>query len=153
MPKQQLLDDIEKTWTAFQASYEGLTPGQMQQPGVAGEWSVRDIFAHVTTWEEESLKHLPLIAAGERPGRYKELYGGIDAFNAQMTAAKRELPLDEVLRQLEATHGRLVEYIAAAPYSQFASGTRCRRRLGWDSYKHYPQHEQAIREWRGRLGI
>ncbi len=153
MSKQKLLDKLESTWSAFRASWEGLSPEQMEQPGVAGEWSVKDILAHVTTWEEESLKHLPLIAAGERPGQYRQLYGGIDAFNAQMAAAKQGLTLAEVLRQLDETHGRLVDYVDAAPYSQFNSKTRCRRRLGWDSYLHYPHHELAIREWRARQGI
>jgi hypothetical protein len=35
-----------------------------------GEWSVKDILAHVTTWEEEALKYLPLILTGGRPPRY-----------------------------------------------------------------------------------
>ena len=33
----------------------------MSEQGVTGSWSVKDIIAHVTTWEEEALKHLPLI--------------------------------------------------------------------------------------------
>lgn len=153
MSNQKLLDKIEKVWAALRASCEGLTPDQMEQPGVGGDWSVKNILSHVTTWEEESLKHLPVIAAGETPPSYKRQYGGIDAFNAQMIAEKRALPLDEVLRQLDATHRRLIDYIAAAPDEQFASKTRCRRRLGWDSYNHYPHHEKTIREWRAAQGI
>ena len=153
MTNQKLLDKIEATWIAFLASFEGLTPAQMEQPGAAGDWSVKDILAHVTTWEAESLTHLPVIAAGEKTPSYRRVYGGIDAFNAQMVAAKRALPLDEVLRQLETTHRQLVDYVATAPDGQFGSKTRCRTRLGWDSHKHYPHHEQAIREWRTQAGI
>lgn len=153
MNNQKLLDKIAATWAAFQASYAGLTPEQMTQGGAAGEWSIKDILAHVTTWEAESLRELPVIARGEKAGSYRKLYGGIDAFNAQMNAAKRDLSLAEVLRQLNETHRRLVEYVAASPTEQFNSKSRGRRRLGWDSYLHYPHHEQAIRAWRESLGI
>jgi hypothetical protein len=153
MNNQKLLALIDKTWTALLSSYEGLTPEQMEQPGASGEWSVKDILAHVTTWEAESLEHLPRMARGEKNASYRNLYGGIDAFNALMTERKKDLPLDEVLRQLAETHGRLVEYVGTAPDEQFASKNRCRARLGWDSHKHYPVHEQAIRAWRAARGI
>lgn len=150
MDKQTLLGKIERAWTGFQASYAGLAPEQMLTPGAAGAWSVKDILAHVTTWEEEALKNLPLILAGQRTGRYKDLYGGIDAFNDQMTERKAALSLSEVLDQLDVTHRRLVETIGAAPDVEFLTETRFRRRIRWDTYSHYPHHEKNIREWRDR---
>ena len=151
MDKQKLLSRIEEAWNAFQESYAGLSPSQMHAPGAAGTWSVKDILAHVTTWEEEALKNLPLILAGERTARYKDQYGGIDAFNDQMAERKRELSLGNVLHELEMTHQRLLAYIAAAPESQFITETRFRRRIRWDTYSHYPHHENAIRAWRATL--
>src|SRR5437016_14026931 len=53
-----------------------------------GDWSVKEILAHVTIWEEEALKYLPLIINGEKPPRYGQ-YGGLDAFNAQMIEQKK----------------------------------------------------------------
>jgi hypothetical protein len=146
--KQTLLGKIDQAWNSFQDSYAGLTPGQMQAPGAAGNWSVKQILAHVTTWEEEALKNLPLILAGQRTPRYKDQYGGIDAFNDLMAERKRDLTLDDVLHQLEMTHQRLLDYIALAPDDQFDTETRFRRRIRWDTYSHYPHHEKSIREWR-----
>ena len=51
---------------------------------MAGGWSIKDIIAHVTTWEGEALTHLPRILAGEKSPRYSVTYGGIDAFNAYL---------------------------------------------------------------------
>lgn len=48
---------------AFQDSYVGLSAPEMMEPGVTGDWSMRDILAHVATWEEEALKCLPSPAA------------------------------------------------------------------------------------------
>ena len=146
MDKQRLLKQLEKAWTALKESYDGLSDSQLTEPGVMDHWSVRDILAHVTTWEEEALKYLPLILTGGRPPRYIQ-YGGIDAFNAQMTEQKRGLPLSEVLRQLDETHRRLIDYIQGVPEEHFTRETPFRHRLRLDTYSHYPLHARAIQQW------
>ena len=98
MNTRQLLERLDRAWTEFEASYAGLSEAQLLTPGVQGQWSVRDIIAHVTWWEEEALEHLPLVRDGGRPPRYSVRYGGINAFNALMTERRRHLPLAEVLR-------------------------------------------------------
>ena len=151
MTRQQLLERLETAWTAFKESYAGLTDAQLTAAGVMGEWSVKEILAHVTTWEEEALKALPVIATGGKTPRYFQ-YGGIDGFNARMSEQKRSLALAEVKRQLVETHQRLLAYLEAAPNEYFARETRFRHRLRLDTYSHYPLHTKAIREWRERAG-
>jgi hypothetical protein len=151
MDRQQLLKQLDVKWMALKESYAGLSESQMTKPGVTGDWSVKEILAHVSVWEEEALKHLPLILKGGRPPRYSITYGGIDAFNALMMEQKRGLSLSDVLRQLDETHHRLIDYIQSAPEEQFTSDTRFRRRLRLDTYSHYPIHTKAIQEWRQQL--
>lgn len=121
------------------------------KPGVTGDWSVRDILAHVSTWEEEALTHLPLILEGGTPPRYSVKYGGIDAFNARMTAQKASLSLAAVRRQLDETHRRLIDFVQRAPEDQLGGESRFRRRLRLDAYGHYPLHAEAIRQWRRKI--
>ncbi len=148
MDRSQLLKRLDKAWEAFKESYAGLSDSELMEPGVTGDWSVRDIIAHVTRWEEEALTHLPLILDGGKPPRYSVTYGGIDAFNAQTTEQKRNLSLSEVLRQQDDTHRRLIDFIQSAPEDQFIRETRFRHRLWLDTYSHYPKHAEAIRKWR-----
>ena len=150
MKKPQVIDKLEAAYRDFTESYAGLSDAQMLAPGVTGEWSVKDLLAHVTWWEEEALKHLPGILRGVRPPRYSVLYGGIDAFNAKMTAEHQALSLGEARRQAADVHRRLVEYLQTIPDEQFASETRFRRRLKLDTYGHYLLHAAAIRAWRSR---
>jgi hypothetical protein len=152
MDRQLLLKQLDKAWTAFQESYAGLPGSQLVETGLAGEWSIKDILAHVTTWEEEAIKYLPLILRGEQLPRYSTMYGGIDAFNAQMVEQKRSLSLAEVRRQMEETHQRLVAYVQTAPEEQFKRETRFRRRLRFDTYSHYAEHTRMIDAWRSRSG-
>jgi hypothetical protein len=150
MDRHQLLKRLDRAWGALVDSFAGLSEPQLTKPGVVGDWSVKDILAHVTTWEEEALKYLPLILQGGSPPRYSTTYGGIDAFNAQMTERKRGLSLSEVRKQMDQTHRRLIDYVQSASEEQFVRETRFRRRLRLDTYSHYPEHTRMIREWRER---
>jgi len=58
MNRQQLLQKLDKVWAEIKESYAGLSDSQLTEPGVMGDWSVKDILAHLTWWEEEALKHL-----------------------------------------------------------------------------------------------
>jgi hypothetical protein len=148
MTRVELLDHLDKAWQALLASYAGLSETEITEIGVTEAWSVKDIIAHITAWENEALKHLPTILAGKRPPRYSVLYGGIDAFNAQVVEQSRSLSLAEVLERRDETHQRLIDYIMNAPENQFQTETRFRHRLRLDTYSHYPQHAEAIRKWR-----
>jgi Protein of unknown function (DUF1706) len=151
--REQLLHRLDSAWVAFQASYAGLSSSRLTEPGVVGDWSVKDIIAHVTWWEEEALRHLPLIMVGDRPPRYSVTYGGIDAFNAMMAERKRDVPLSDVLTQQNETHRRLIDFIQSVSEDQFTRESRFRRRLRLDTYSHYPIHTNAIREWRQRRSL
>ena len=141
---------LDQAWHALQDSYAGLSEAELLQPGVTGTWSVKDIIAHVTWWEEEALAHLPLVLAGGRPPRYSITHGGIDAFNAKMTTQRKDLSLAEVLRRRDDIHRRLVALVGSVPETQITGETRFRRRLRLDTYEHYPKHARAIRTWRER---
>jgi hypothetical protein len=146
---EKLLKRLDAAWSALKESYAGWPDSRLVEPGLVGDWSAKDILAHVTTWEEEALKYLPLIIEGGRPPRYAT-FGGIDAFNARMREQKRDLSLAEVRRQLDETHRRLVEFVRSVPDDQLAGETRFRRRLRLDTYSHYREHAEAIRAWRGQ---
>ncbi len=150
MSRSGLLGRLDLRWQDLLASYAGLSDADLLTPGVTGTWSVKDIIAHVTTWEEEALAHLPVVLAGKRPPRYSVTHGGINAFNAQMTAKNRERSLAEVLRRRDDIHNRLVEFVQHVPESECGGDTRFRRRLRLDTYGHYSVHSRAIRAWRAQ---
>jgi hypothetical protein len=146
--KARLLQRLEQRWGALVESYAGLSAVEMMKPGVIGAWSVKDVIAHVTSWEEEALTHLPTVLQGGRPPRYSVTHGGIDAFNASTVERRRLLSLAEVLRQRDDTHRRLVQFVGKVPAAEFAREARFRRRLRLDTYGHYLRHAEAIRRWR-----
>jgi hypothetical protein len=148
MDRKKLLERLDMAWSMFIKSYAGLSDEDMVDQVVTGDWSIKDIIVHVTTWENEALKYLPLILAGEKPPRYSVMYGGINAFNARMAKQRRSLPLSDVFNQMNDTHQKLVAFIQNAPEDQIIRETHFRRRLRLDTYAHYRQHAETIRKWR-----
>jgi hypothetical protein len=144
----RLIATLERRWDELIGSYDGLPEEALMEPGVVGEWSIKNVIAHVSIWEMEAIKHLPVIAAGNRPPRYSVTYGGIDAFNDQMMANMLSLTLEETLRQRDETHQQLVGYLRALPPGLLATNERFRRRLRLDTYGHYAIHAPDINAWR-----
>jgi uncharacterized protein (TIGR03083 family) len=143
MDRKRLLSKLDVAWTELRQSYEGLSDAELTKPSLPGDWSVRDTLAHITSWEEEALKHLPGILTGARPPRYSVTYGGIDSFNARMTQEARALSLAVLLQRFDETHRRLVAFVESTADEQIAL-ERFRRRLRLDTYSHYSLHAKAI---------
>ncbi len=146
--RRKLLDRLEGAWDDFRESYAGLSEKDMLMPGVTGKWSVKDLIAHVTTWEEETLRHLPGMLRGEKYPRYSVKYGGINEFNALMTEKKKDLTFADILMQRDEVHRRLIQFLESVPEEFLDSKMRFRHRLRMDTYSHYPKHAAAIRRWR-----
>jgi hypothetical protein len=138
---------LEREWKAFLESFEGLQDRALTEPGVAGQWSVRDVLAHVTTWEEEVLKAIPLILEDKPLPRYSD----IDAFNAREQHRKRNHSQDQVKQELVATHERLVAFLRGSSEGVYAMENRLLQRLRQDTYsyyRHYREHASQITAWR-----
>lgn len=152
MSVEAILNRVNAAYDAFTASYAGLSEAQMLEPGVVGSWSVRDLLAHITTWEQECLQALAVIRRGGRLPRYRDLYGGIHAFNKLMTERKAGLTLPEVREQAAQVHADLLAAVRSLSEAEAGANTRVYKRLRVDTWEHYPEHTQAIRAWREARG-
>jgi hypothetical protein len=147
--RDQLFARIDRHWRALNDALAGLPDAVMLEKGVVEGWSAKDVIAHVATWDGEALKALPLIMQGKRPPRY----GGVDNFNARQYETNARLSLAEARQTLRATHQRLLDFLVRVPESWFASETRFRHRLRLDTWAHYPEHTEAILNWRKERGL
>jgi hypothetical protein len=152
MDRDQLLARLDGAWQEFNQACQGLSEKALQEPGVMGDWSVKDLLSHIATWEEECLAALKLILEVKRPARYASS-GGIDAFNHRQWLRYRDWPLGDVQRRFRETHHRLVAFVATVPSHHFTTETRFRRRLRLDTYSHFPEHWRQVAAWRQAKGL
>lgn len=145
--REELLALVDDEWRGLMALLEGLPEEELLRPGAVGRWSARDLLCHIATWEEEFIiAAAPIILAGKPLPRY----GNIDAFNARQQERWRGLSLAEAWQRARDVHRRLLECLESLPYIPGRTEARLRRRLRWDTYHHYREHAQQVREWLAR---
>ena len=52
---QELIDLVNAEYDTWQALIEQIDPEKMLEPGVSGEWSLKDVIAHLTWHENEMI--------------------------------------------------------------------------------------------------
>ena len=150
--RQELLEDLAKARRDLLASVERLSETQMTAPLPDGDWSPNDILAHVTSWEELRAGEVLRVARGGIPvyGRLEDR--DFDHWNELLMAYRRELPLDQVRRDLGDARQRLLATIASLGDEEVARAAEGRMRIR-RAADHEREHAAQINEWRQREGI
>jgi hypothetical protein len=127
--KAELLNDILVERTRLERNLDNLTEMEMTQPGVVGEWSIKDVLAHLTAWEELFLSWYAAGVQGREPeippvGMGKK---AIDALNQKIFAQYRQTPLNEVLTEFHASFQQILTVLQTVTEEDLFSP----RRYAW----------------------
>jgi hypothetical protein len=143
--KAEILEQMRATHQPLEAVLAQLDTGRMLEPGVNGEWSVKDMLAHITWWEQHLLRRL-------RSGRDDLYPEGVDArsatdrANADVFAANRDRPLAEVRADFDASYREVLAVIEAMADDALASDD-IYEAISWDTFRHYPEHTTMLTAW------
>ena len=111
--KADLLAAIDKEREVLEELLGTLTPEQMVVPGVVGEWSVKDVLAHLIEWEQMVLGWYRAGLRGEIPELpapgYK--WNQTPQLNQMIYEKHRDRPLDEVMELFGALHQEILDVI------------------------------------------
>src|SRR6478736_3211511 len=116
MTKSKLLDIMSESQTRWQALLAEVGEERMTRPGVEGDWSVKDIVAHVNFYEDWLVGYLQSALRGEKPQSNPETAGvDTDQQNAWVYERIRDRPLRDVLEESPRIFARLLETVQALP--------------------------------------
>lgn len=120
MSKAQLLDDLKAEQAGWEALLDEIGEEHMTQPGVAGDWSIADIIAHLTGWRTRTVGRFQAALRHETPPPpvWPQDLQTDDEINAWIYAANHDRPLADVLRDSRAVFAQLVETLAAFPEAE-----------------------------------
>lgn len=149
-----LLDAERARWHALLSE---VGAARMELSGVEGNWSVKDLVAHLTFYERRVVESAQRVLATGTFTRPDDDLAAMtmDERNAIVAAQARARPVSDVLAEADQVFTHLRTLLARAPLDMLNDP----RRLGmpddvapWmrvanNSYGHYRQHEQAIRDW------
>jgi hypothetical protein len=113
--KAELLQLAGATYDLVQAETGRLSPDAMTAPGIVGEWSVKDVLAHLLAWQQMVLGWYRAGVRGERPATPSERYTWqqIPALNQEIYEAWHNHPLEAVREQFAASHEETLALIAS----------------------------------------
>ncbi|MEE8338116.1 MAG: maleylpyruvate isomerase N-terminal domain-containing protein [Dehalococcoidia bacterium] len=122
------------------------------EPGLLGEWSLKDVLVHIAGWQQKAATVLGELIAGQSPGDFD-----IDAVNAEMVAEHAGESWDEVLawlrRAREAYEAAAREGVERLTAEQLAPGAIVDRVLRGNGGKHDREHVAQILAWRREQGL
>jgi hypothetical protein len=148
--KTEILEQISATHLLLEAHLSALGDLQMLQPGVNGEWTVKDLLAHITWWEQHLLRRL-------RAGRDDVYQDGVsmqaatDQANALTFAANRSRPLSEILDEFSASCKEVLAGVEALTEEDIAQA-EIYDAIAWDTFRHYPEHTTMLQAWISESG-
>ncbi|MFZ6027418.1 MAG: ClbS/DfsB family four-helix bundle protein [Chloroflexota bacterium] len=111
--KSQLIAEAQKEAQALQQLLSDLNPVQMEQAGESGEWSVKDVLAHLYEWQQMFFRWYEAGLRGETPAVPAEGYkwNQLPALNQAIYERYRHRPLDEIVHAFWDSHTRTLALI------------------------------------------
>ncbi|HEY4612821.1 MAG TPA: ClbS/DfsB family four-helix bundle protein [Bacteroidota bacterium] len=109
MTKQELLQNINAEWKKFFESISELDDERKVFPRFIGEWSLKDLMGHMSSWESVALERLGRMKRNEPVEFIPDEQ--IDEWNKKFYELRRDWKLIVVEGELESVHTRLVQEI------------------------------------------
>jgi hypothetical protein len=127
MNRAELLAAMRATRAQLDAALAGMSPEQLTLPGAVGEWSVKDVLAHLTACEVELLTNLFKAQRRQKPGKMDLSDAEVEAQNQKWYREYQDRPLQSVLADFEGVHRqglRVVEGLSEAALAEPAPWDR-----------------------------
>ncbi len=157
--KTQLIAELNNEYAYWQALLDDIGEDNMTQPKVAGDWSIKDIVAHLTEWRRRAVRRLQAALKHESrftppwPPQLQE----DDEINAWIYEANRDRPLADVLSDSRAVFQQLVDAIDAFSDDEFqdlqsSEWLQGEPLSGKSFFSHFhEEHEPDMRAWLERV--
>jgi hypothetical protein len=164
--KSEFIKLVRQEYENLNATLEQYTPELMVLPGLNPQgWSVKDILAHLEFWQKHTLNELQEALAGN-PRPHFEMKPGevweqtLDRINHEYYRKTQHLTLEYVWTSFRQTYQEILELLEGLPEAEFEEGSALEQSLegepvssavGSNTFDHYAEHNQTIREWLDKL--
>ena len=151
MSGDDLLERARRERAELEALWLGLDNEELtRRPGPHPEWSVKDIIAHITWWEQTATNWVSRALTGELLARTETP----DEINARVFADNRDLPLNTVLEMFEVSFPPLEALINRLSDEEINDAEVCDIRgmpllyfLVGNTFAHYADHVDDLRAY------
>ena len=160
MNKSELLDWMQEEYQQWESLLEQIDPAHMDQPGVNGEWSMKDIVAHQWGWLPRLITRIEAAQRGEAepPPPWPAHLQPDDAVNAWIYETNHGRSVQEVLGDSDRVFQQLLTVIKGLPndvriesegHLVWLNGQRFAVGEFFDHF--HDDHEADVRAWMARV--
>jgi hypothetical protein len=152
MELEEFLEHINSARAAWETQLARVRLHQMTVPGAVGNWSVKDLVAHIT-WSEREM--VGVLEARALVG--SDLWSLTnDERNEIVYQQNRDRPLDEVLVEGMAVYARLLALVSGMSTAELNDPRQFAnmpadwlpwRVIAGNTYIHYQEHAQNLKDW------
>jgi len=140
---QEILEHVISSRVALTSVIYGLSEAELTREGATGEWSVKDVMAHLGRWGEICFDELQKNLRGERS---TEDYRDALTYNDRWEAELQALSLQEAIELFETAHYHVFGLLSSLAPEQWNGYVRAWVR--GSTWQHFEEHTEQIRAWR-----
>jgi hypothetical protein len=165
MKKNELINWLKEEYRQWEAFLDQISRERMDQPGVNGDWSMKDIVAHLSGWNRRLVDSLQAASRGEPepPPPWPANLETEDEINAWIYESYHQRPLHEILEESHQIFQQLLAVVESLPDDVRIDEILENRAyyLVWADDKRFPagelfdhfhdDHEPDVRLWLERV--
>jgi len=161
--KSDLLAQIERERVLWEQLVAEVVEYRMLEPGATGEWTFKDVVAHLNGWRSKTLARLDAARDGNAPAAppwpaHLSEEDDVKEINAWIYEANRNRPLHEILDEYHRSFSHMRDVVSALSERELTEPGR----YDWmesaplaavitASFGHlHEEHEPALRAWLNR---
>jgi len=142
MTPAEMLERIASAWRDWLLAIEGIPEERVDEPGVCGHWSVKDLVPHIALWDLQAIEDIDRRLAGLswRENDWQRM-------NDDWARLSRPGIYRLQLVEMHDAHRRLIQAVrdlGDAVDPEMVSD---------DTWGHYPEHTEQVRVWRTANGL
>ncbi len=155
MNKDELLRAIHAGRAEIEALWAVATDEQLERrPGPQADWSMKDLVAHLTFWEQDMVKSVQALQLTP------EWHEDTDVVNTRVFEANKDRPVADVLNEYWQSLGQVDALVVSLTDDDLNSTTRLRTPdhislaayIADETFEHYQEHLESVRQWMQTMG-
>jgi hypothetical protein len=144
--KDELIHDLVQARRKVLDAASRLTP-QQQDAIFLGDWSARDLLAHLAGWDDANRQAVQEILAGQKPSFLQYRDRDWKSYNARLVAHYRRDSWSELLEVVESSLRHLLDLLQAIPAEDYVNHRRIARLIRADA-KDVEEHARQLDDFR-----
>ncbi len=148
----RLADELVEARADLLSALERIDPSRLDAPGLTGEWSARELVAHLGYWAGHVAEVIHAVES-DRADEIGEGDGSVDERNETVARVARQADLTTVRKREAASVQALLERLAdldpAHLSGRLPDGVTLEEKIREDGALHYREHLSDLRSTQG----